>query len=365
MDVAGDRRDAVVVGAGIAGASVALHLAAAGASVAVVDDGRAGRATLAGAGIVSAPWKESRTPLWELRSRSVEAYAALAAGSAGHRVVGELHVAPAGPALDAVLTALDAAGLRPEALDDAGALDAFPLLAGGLAAARVPGTARVDGEGLRISLLERAAAAGAVVTRGPAALVPPGARGRAPVVAAGGVRMSAEAVVVAAGAWTDQLLAPLGAAVGVVPQRGQIVHLDVGQETADLPVVSPVGADHYLLAFPDRRVVVGATRETGGGWAADPTASGVASVLARALGVAPGLGAARLREVRVGLRPATADGLPLLGAVPGCPGVWAATGMGPQGLTLGPYCGRLVADAVLGRVPELDLSPFAPGRGTP
>jgi glycine/D-amino acid oxidase-like deaminating enzyme len=36
--------------------------------------------------------------------------------------------------------------------------------------------------------------------------------------------------------------------------------------------------------------------------------------------------------------------------------------MGPQGLTIGPYCGRLVADAVLGRSAELDLAPYSAAR---
>jgi D-amino-acid dehydrogenase len=48
--------------------------------------------------------------------------------------------------------------------------------------------------------------------------------------------------------------------------------------------------------------------------------------------------------------------------VPGCGGLWAATGMGPQGLTIAPYCGRLVADAILGRSPELDLAPYSAAR---
>jgi D-amino-acid dehydrogenase len=69
-------------------------------------------------------------------------------------------------------------------------------------------------------------------------------------------------------------------------------------------------------------------------------------------------------DQRVGLRPATTDGEPVLGPIPGWNGLWAATGMGPQGLTLGPYSAKLVADALLGCAPVLDLAPFAPLRAT-
>jgi D-amino-acid dehydrogenase len=62
------------------------------------------------------------------------------------------------------------------------------------------------------------------------------------------------------------------------------------------------------------------------------------------------------------VRPATPDGYPILGAFPGCTGLWAATGTGPQGLTIGPYCGRLIAGAILGRPEEVDLTPYAPAR---
>ena len=67
---------------------------------------------------------------------------------------------------------------------------------------------------------------------------------------------------------------------------------------------------HYLVAWPDSRVVAGATRETGSGFAPHTTAAGVREVLVEALRVAPGLAAAEIREIRVGLRPFAADTLP-------------------------------------------------------
>lgn len=87
-------------------------------------------------------------------------------------------------------------------------------------------------------------------------------------------------MVVAAGAWAPSLLLPLGVALPVEPQRGQIVHLQLpGRDTRDWPVVLPTSS-HYLLAFDDSRVVVGATRESGVGFDYRVTASGQVEVLA-------------------------------------------------------------------------------------
>ena len=77
-----------------------------------------------------------------------------------------------------------------------------------------------------------------------------------------------------------------------------------------------------------------------------------------ALRVAPGLADARLIELRVGLRPYTLDGLPVLGAVPAVEGVVLATGHGATGLQLGPYSGKLAAELALGRKVATDISAF-------
>lgn len=357
----------VVVGGGIAGASTAFHLADGGAEVVVVDQGRPGRATEAGAGIVGYPWRELDSPMGELRRRSVDVYGEIAArvGAEVERV-GELVVATAGPDLDRAEAAMAGAPGGPaRRLAPDEARERFPFLAPALWALERGTTARVEGAGVRDRLLEAAVSAGAQLVSGPAELVI--SSGRARAVVAAGRRIAARDVVVAAGAWSAALVADAGVrpALAVAPQRGQIVHLEVDRDTTSMPVVSPLGEDHYLLAFADRRVVVGATRETGAGFDPVLTAGGLAAVLANALRVAPGLASARLREQRVGLRPQTPDGLPLLGPVPGCPGLWVATGMGPQGLTIGPLCGRLVADAVLGRPLDVDLAPFSPARAMP
>ncbi len=221
----------------------------------------------------------------------------------------------------------------------------------------MPGGGRVDGRTLRDGLLAGAQAHGASVRAGQATLVRTGERVRVQVDAD---ELAADAVVVAAGAWTDDLLEPLGHPLGVVPQRGQITHLRLdGVDTRAWPTVLPLSG-HYLVAFDDSRVVVGATRETGSGFDARLTAAGQREVLDHALRVAPGLADATVLETRVGLRPLPADGVPRLGAVPGTRGVFVNAGFGAGGLTMAPASGDALACAVLGQPAELDLAPFAP-----
>lgn len=376
--VPGDPR-VIVIGAGIVGASVAMHLGEAGADVVVVDDARPGRATLAGAGIVAAPWRrgEPRDPAFLLAARAFDAYSQLAPQLAEHgapaplETIGQLFVAEDEAQLDTLQARLGS--LAPaergrlgsvERIGSADARRAFPYLRDGLAALHVSGTARVDGEAVREALMRHALRLGAHRVPGPAQLRASGARVDGAIVA--GEALGADAVVVAAGAWSADILRVTGVGIGVEPQRGQILHLALpGARTAHLPAVQPLLGEHYLLPFPDSRVVAGATRETGAGFDPRPTAAGIATVLAQALELAPGLGDATLREVRVGLRPSSLDGMPVLGALPGHANVLVATGMGASGLTLGPYCGMLVADMVLGRATDPVWAAFAPGRPQP
>ena len=175
----------------------------------------------------------------------------------------------------------------------------------------------------------------------------------------GADRIGADAVVAAAGAWTAGVCAPLGLRVPAGPPRGQIVPARrPGTGTAAWPAVLPA-QDPCLVAFPAGRIVAGATREQAG-FAYHATVGGVGGLLAGAAGLAPGLREAELLETRIGFRPVTSDGRPLLGPLAG--GLIVATGHGPEGLTAGPWSGLAVAALVLGQPPVTDLAPFDPSR---
>jgi len=361
----------VIVGAGILGASVAYHLSRQGCEVVLVDRADEGRATAAGAGIVC-PWGSA--------IEDAASYSLLAAGARfypklvemlaedgerdlAYARVGGLYI-PDGPGeLDRIERSVRArANNAPEAgtidrLSPADTRSLFPPLRAGQPGLFVSGGARVDGRRVAAALLRAAAKHGVRMVNGSARLVLRSNR-------AAGVRvdtelLEADRVVVAAGAWAHELLAPAGIPLAVAPQRGQIVHLrQPGTDTAHWPVLMPLNT-YYLLAFADSRIVVGATRETGSGFDYRQTASGVAEVLNAGLAVAPGLASWTLHEIRIGLRPLALDGRPKLGPVPGVANLLVGNGLGASGLTMGPYGGALLADAVLGKPTELALGPFA------
>jgi D-amino-acid dehydrogenase len=353
---------AIVIGSGIAGAATAYQLGRRGVEVVLADADLAGMATAAGAGIVS-PWTSSQDgPAYEFAASAAAYYPQLVAQLAedgqpetSYEVVGGMVVsadeAELAEAHDriAARTSAPAAGVA-RWLDPPQARALFPALAPDLGAVHLSGSARVDGRRLRAALLRAASARGARGVDGRAELAVAG--GRVTGIRIGGTAIGADAVVVAAGAWSGELLEPLGVRIDLAPQRGQITHLALpGTDTARWPVVLPVSG-HYLLAFPDSRVVAGATRETGSGFDYRVTAAGQQEVLTEALAVAPGLAGATLLETRIGFRPVSGDGAPLLGALDGHPEVLLATGFGPSGLTLAPYAGSLVAAAVLGEAVE-------------
>jgi D-amino-acid dehydrogenase len=119
---------------------------------------------------------------------------------------------------------------------------------------------------------------------------------------------------------------------------------------------------HYLITFPENRVVAGATREDDSGTDNRVTAAGVQEVLGEALRIAPGLAAGTVEEFRVGFRPAMPDHTPALGWAPGTDNLLIATGHGGYGLQLGPYSGAIVADLAAGIDAPINLSPYDPVR---
>jgi D-amino-acid dehydrogenase len=365
----------LILGGGVVGASAAWHLADAGVRVLLVDRHDSGHATAAGAGIISPGASLRPLPaFYPLAADAARAYpelidrlAALDAGDTRYDVVGELFVATSEaeaaelPRLKALFDERRDAGMpnigETRMLTGDEARELSPPLADVPGAIHIPGAARVDGDHLRAALLAAAAKRGAEVASGQARIVSAGAH--AVEVEIDGETRGFDRVIVAAGSWSNEALAPLGVAVPVAPQKGQILHLDMGdRDTSRWPILGGFGSQ-YILSFAPNRVVCGATRETGSGYDLRVTAGGLQAVTSEALRVAPGLADGALIEVRVGLRPLSEDGLPFIDRVPGHEAAIVCTGHGPSGLQLGPWSGRLAAELAMGIPPSSDIAPFA------
>jgi len=360
----------IVIGAWIAGSTVAFSLLRRGALVTMVDAGLTGQATAAGAGIIQ-PWGSATSgAFYDLYSQAAAHYPTLidelgefGVTDVAYRRCGALIVNADPGEVDAVeVRVRDRSRSAPavghvERVDNTTLRELFPPLAPNLVGLHIEGGARVDGRMLTAGLHTAIGKLGGSIVRGDVSLF---AAGNRVGVRVDGGPADADAVVVAAGAWSDTVLAPFGVSTGVQPQRGQISHLRLpGVDTSAWPSVSPI-SDHYMVAFDDSRVVVGATRETGSGFDPRVTAEGQRHVLANALSIAPGLSAATLIETRVGLRPMTDDAQPLIGAVAGIESLYVSTGYGAVGLTIAPFVGDQISQLVSTGRSSFDLVTFAP-----
>jgi D-amino-acid dehydrogenase len=365
--------DVVVVGGGMVGTATAFELGRAGARTLLVDRADAGRATDAGAGILSPETAKRDDAGWvDLVRAAGRHYAQLVPQldpDNGWAPCGILQLATRDTDVSAwEWVAEHATGATEISPDAARAM--VPVLGKVVRALHHPGAARVDGRMMCAALKRGAEKRGVDLRIGSVdevrggARVSTGASARAGAgVVVDGEFVSADAVVIAGGAWTRRFEEQLGVRLPVGPLRGQIAHLMVPEhDTARWPIVQQVYG-HYMVPWDDNRVAVGATVEDAG-FDPDVTAGGVHEIMREALRVMPGLAGATLREVRVGLRPASVDDLPLLGPLPGVPNVFVATGHGANGLLLGPVSGAIVADLALGRSLnlDLDLTPFSPAR---
>ena len=366
----------IVVGGGIVGMATAYHLRCAGASPRLIDRRDAGRATSPGAGILapeisreSAAWFDFGVAAVNYYPTLVNQLASEQAGETGYARCGLLLVAatpdevePFAAAQQLILARQKQRGFPTVAelhpISPAAARERFPALANVQAALYDDCAARVDGR-LITAALQRAAVARGLVEMHAVVDALQIEAGRVKGVLVNGELIPARAVVIAGGAWSAHFGEQLGLKLPIEPQRGQIIHVDLpGVATGDWPIVNAFHG-HYLVCWPGSngagRVVAGATRETGSGFAPHTTASGVVEVLSEALRVAPGLAGAALAEIRIGLRPRTADNLPVLCLAPTVHGVVIAAGHGATGLQLGPLTGKIAAQLALGEPPALDI----------
>jgi glycine oxidase len=172
------------------------------------------------------------------------------------------------------------------------------------------------------------------------------------VTLAGGERVGAVHVVLAAGAWTAELEGlPAHARVPVRPVKGQIMRLRDPSGAGLLQRVVRFDGG-YLVPRGDGRYVLGATVEERG-FERLPTAGGVYELLRRAQELVPGVDELQIEELGVGFRPSTPDNAPAIGpgAVAGL--VWA-TGHHRNGILLAPLTAELVADALATSYPRRD-----------
>lgn len=200
-------------------------------------------------------------------------------------------------------------------------------------------------------------AQGGVLRRAEVSNIVPLEDGRAAVVA-GGERLEADRVVLATGAWSAKLANRLGHAVALESERGYHLWLRGPSVTPPHPYML---ADSKFVATPmDGTLRCAGLVEFGGLDA--PASRAPVELLRRGVRkLYPAL-EWEAEDSWLGHRPSTTDSLPLLGPSPKAPGILWAFGAQHLGLTMGPKTGRLLADMIGGRTPNIEMAPYRVGR---
>jgi glycine/D-amino acid oxidase-like deaminating enzyme len=170
--------------------------------------------------------------------------------------------------------------------------------------------------------------------------------------------ISAERVAIAGGSWSAQVDVEGEAPLPVRPMRGQLLVLAAPDTPLDRIVWGP---RCYLVPWRNGTLLVGATLEDVG-FDERATVAGVHDLLDAAVDVIPAAWRAEFLGARVGLRPATTDGLPIIGRAAAMPDVFYATGHFRNGVLLAPVTAKLVADAIADDREDPALRSFSPGR---
>jgi glycine oxidase len=360
-----------VIGAGVIGLGIGWRLAAQGVSVQLFDKGAAGAgASHAAAGMLAAcseaePGEEALVALGRESQARWPAFAAELLQASGIdvelRTEGTLVVA---------LTADDQArlnhhlvfqqqlGLPLHWISAAETRRREPHLAGKLAGAVFsPEDHQVDNRKLASALRIAAEAAGAVIhEHQPVASVSSHAGRVDGVVLADGAKVAADAVVLAAGAWSRSIegVAP-ALRPPVRPIKGQMLALRMDPAAALLNhVLWAPGA--YLVPRRDGRLLIGATVEEKG-YDTTLTAGGVLTLLEAAWRAVPAVEELPIDEMWVGHRPGSRDDAPILGPGP-IDGLVYATGHHRNGILLTPVTADAIVRLVLDGMADPAIRPF-------
>ncbi len=358
--------DILVIGGGIVGLTTAIRLREAGATVAVYDRSEFGReASWAGAGILP-PGNPDRaaTPIDKLRALGAREFPTFSREllertgiDNGYRRNGGIEFLTAED--EYAVGLWETEGIAFEKFDDRRVPGATAYSLPEMAQVRNPWHLRALMDLAKLIGIEIHPHVGIESWRIDAGRV-------TGVRLANGSTASANQFLVAAGPWSERLLASLNCRPGVHPVRGQILLLKTKVETLEPTLIA---GKRYLVPRGDGRVLVGSTEEPEAGFAKQTTPAGLAELRAFAVAMVPELEDAEIEQGWAGLRPGSPDGLPFLGPVPGHDNVFAAVGHARAGVQLSPGTARFLTDRMLGRptaIPHdafaLDRRPNAPAR---
>lgn len=345
--------DAVVIGGGVIGLSIALELSKRGQKVLVVERSETGReASHAAGGMLAHCDPHTRDVVRPLASASAALYPEFV-----HELQDEtkVHIDLRQDGTIAFLTLGDVP-VKGRPLSDDEVQEREPQLVPPGPAHFLP-EACLDPRGLVEALAKSLHHRGVDVATGNSVVSVEIQDRRVTGVRTEKSQYPAPVVINCAGAWASQIPPiPLrthpvkGQMLSIIPQHGNHFSLKHVVRSGSC----------YLIPRSDGKIVIGATVEQAGfDKRVDPDV--IQGLHQQAANLLPELGEGRILEAWSGLRPGTPDGLPMIGET-SYGGYLVATGHYRDGVLLAPITAQIIAQIVTGENPEMDLIPFSPER---
>ncbi len=359
--------DVVVVGGGIIGCAIAYNLAKCDVNTVVIEKAmRVGtEASWAGAGILTAH-ASTHEPYPTLCRASLDLYPALADELKAETQI-DVEFIRAGT-LSVFFDAVEATGIiglaerrvnrgfSAEILNAEQAWDLEPALSRDIAGAVLfPEDAQVRNPKLVTALAKAAGKLGATFKLGNPVTGFIRENGKVVGASVNGETVYADTFVIAAGCWTSQLTALLGAPIQILPAKGQIVLVETMPPLLNATID---GLGIYLVPRNDGKLLIGATLEFVG-YDKSTTVDGVKELIDAAIQIAPEIASRNFGKTWAGLRPYIKKG-PGLGYLPRYDNVVLASGHYKNGILLAPITGKLIAELITTGTTSLSLNPFQP-----
>lgn len=365
--------EVVVVGSGVIGSSIAFHLARQGRRVLVVERGRPAISPAASWASAGGVRRQGRDPAEALLAiESISRWPSLTdelGADLGYHQGGNLYVGEGDAEAEIVaqfVTRQVANGFTDVRLLDAQeAHEVAPALSETVTAASY---SPQDGQADPVLTTRAFAAAaerhGAITWHETATLSLILEGGRVTGVRTSREDVLADAVVLAAGVWTDELAQSAGLSLPIRTRAPQILISSPARPGTLAPVLGSAGRRLSLKQLPTGEFMLG------GGWpgvAAEDRRSftmldeSVAGGWAAGVGIVPAVGQQTIIRKWCGLEAETFDHVPLIGPISSLPGLTVAVGFSGHGFAIAPAVGRCVADQLAGR-PTPELAGLDPSR---